>query len=275
MSGFNPALNMYGLYPNIYNNQVALNDLTNLDLYSPIGAVPNPMMSMNGSIFGTAPCMPYMPSFGGSANYEDYYKNYEKYQDFMINNQVRQQQKMRNADLRLNSPQEGIAKQAAILREKIMQSEQQQILEAYNSYVESVRSMYGDGSPEEIANRASTLYAQQFGTTIIDDIRKFGNDSFTQGLLQSVTFGCADKNTAEENISQLTGQPVGRTEKAKKLAGNVFGGVLVGSAAGLAAKLIGLNKIPLIKTLTKIPVLAIAGGIIGGILGSSASSSTK
>lgn len=39
----------------------------------------------------------------------------------MINNQVRQQQKMRNADLRLNSPQEGIAKQATLLHEKIMQ----------------------------------------------------------------------------------------------------------------------------------------------------------
>ena len=67
MTALNPAVGMYGLYPNIYNNQVALNDLTNLDMYSPIGAV-NPMMSMTGSIFGGYPMtgyMPYMPSFGG------------------------------------------------------------------------------------------------------------------------------------------------------------------------------------------------------------------
>lgn len=98
MAGFNMAAGMYGMFPNIYNNQVALNDLTDMDLYSPIGMI-NPMMSMNGSIFGGGfgpfgGSYPSMPMFsGGGYNFEDYYKNYEKYQDFMINNQVRQQQK--------------------------------------------------------------------------------------------------------------------------------------------------------------------------------------
>lgn len=77
MADFNMAASMYGLYPNIYNNQVALNDLTDLDLYTPLGMA-NPMMSMNGSIFGGGYGMyPAMPAFGGGYNYEDYYKNYE------------------------------------------------------------------------------------------------------------------------------------------------------------------------------------------------------
>ena len=39
MTALNPAVGMYGLYPNIYNNQVALNDLTNLDMYSVGGSL--------------------------------------------------------------------------------------------------------------------------------------------------------------------------------------------------------------------------------------------
>lgn len=63
MAGFDMAAGMYGMFPNIYNNQVALNDLTDMDLYSPIGMV-NPMMSMNGSISGGG-----LGGFGGFGGY--------------------------------------------------------------------------------------------------------------------------------------------------------------------------------------------------------------
>ena len=246
MADFNMAANMYGLYPNAYNNQVALNDLTDIDMYSSMGSfqnpyMMNPMMGMNGSIFGGAMMggYPMMPTFTGgtTGSYEDYYKNYEKYQDFMIDNQVRQQQKMRNADLRLNSPQEGIQKQAAILHEKILQNEQQQIQQAYTAFKESVRAMYGsNATDEEIANRASSLYGQITGMSLVDDIRQNGRGSFTQGVLQAATFGFADKKTAEENIAEMTGQPVSRSEQAKKIAGNVVGGAAVGGAGIIGAK---------------------------------------
>lgn len=242
------APGMYGIAPNYYTNQIAMNDLTNLDLYAPTGMAMDPMLTMNGSIFGSPMMgmggfgyggmgmgMPYsMMGMGG--NYEQYYQNYEKYQDFMINNQVRQQQKMRNADLQLNSPQEGIQKQAKILHEKILQNEQEQILQAYASFKESVRHMYGDNATDEqIANRASTLYAQVTGKSITDDIREHGRDSFTQGFMKTVTFGLADGKSAEENISALTGQPVGRKDKASKIAGNITGGALVGGATFLGS----------------------------------------
>ena len=246
MADFNMAANMYGLYPSAYNNQVALNDLTDIDMYSSMGSfqnpyMMNPMMGMNGSIFGGAMMggYPMMPTFTGgtTGSYEDYYKNYERYQDFMIDNQVRQQQKMRSADLRLNSPQEGIQKQASVLHEKILQNEQQQIQQAYTAFKESVRSMYGDSATdEEIANRASSIYQQITGVSLVDDIRQNGRGSFTQGVLQTATFGLADKKTAEENISDLTGQPVSRTERNKKIAGNVVGGAALGGAGIIGVK---------------------------------------
>lgn len=244
MTVFNAA-SMYGMYPNIYNNQIAMNDLSGMDLYAPMGMMMDPMLSMNGSIFpgmnmGMG-CMPYMP-YGGGMNYENYYKQYEKYQDFMIDSQVRQQQKWRNADLQLNSPQEGIAKQAKILHEKIMLDEQEQIMQAYQSFKESVRGLYPQATEEQVANRASTLYQQAIGKTITDDVREHGRDSLTQGFLQTLTFGLSDKKSAEENISDLTGQPVGRKEKAKKVVGNIAGGAVIGGATVAAAS-------PLLKAL--------------------------
>ncbi len=247
------APGMYGIAPNYYTNQIAMNDLSNLDLYAPTGMATDPMLTMNGSIFGSPTMgmggfglggygmgmgMPY-PMMGMGGNYEDYYRNYERYQDFMINNQVRQQQKMRTADLQLNSPQEGIKKQAEILHEKILKDEQEQILQAYAAFKESVKNLYGDNATDEqIANRASTLYAQLTGKTITDDIRENGRDSLTQGFMQTITFGLSDKNSAEENISALTGQPVGRKDKTKKVIGNVAGGALVGGATFLTSGLI-------------------------------------
>ena len=95
----------------------------------------------------------------------------------------------------------------------------------------------GNGD-EDIANRASTLYKQCTGKSIHEDIREHGRDSFTQGFLQTLTFGFADGKTAEENISQLTGQPVGRSENALKFAGNVAGGAVVGGGILASAGLI-------------------------------------
>ena len=170
MTGFNmAATGMYGLYPNIYNNQIALNDLTGLDMYAPTGMYMDPMMTMNGSIFGcgmmpgVSPVMP-MPGVTGSGSYEDYYKQYEKYQDFMIDSQVRQQQKLRNADLKLNAPQEGIQGRAALLHDKILRNEQQQIKQAYQDYLESVKNYYGDNvSQSELISRANKLYIDIHG----------------------------------------------------------------------------------------------------------------
>jgi len=271
MSGYNiAATSMYGLYPNIYNNQIALNDLSGLDLYSPTGMCIDPALTMNGSVFnaGVNPycgmgVMPYAPAFSGGTNsMEDYYKQYEKYQDFMIDSQVRQQKKMRNADLQLSAPEEGILGRATILHDKIVRNEQQQIKQAYQSYVEGIRAMYGDADEAQIFARANSTYAKlNGGKTLVDDIREHGRDSYTQGVLQTMTFGFADGKTAEENISDLTGQPVGRTDKALKLAGNVTGGMVVGGAA------FGLSKLAMSALKIASKSKTFIGMVIGGLAG--------
>lgn len=235
------AAMMYGMMPNMYDNQVALNDLTNMNFSYPTGMGFDPMMSMNGSLFCGGMGYPCMPSFCGG-NIEDYYRNMERYDDYMLDRQVRMQERMRNADLRLNSPQEGIAKQAELLHDKILRDEQEQIKIAYDSLIESVRQMYPNATKEQIENRAESLYRNVTQTDLFDDIRKHGRGSFTQGFLQTATFGLADGKTAEENISTLTGLPVGRAENGKKLAGNIAGGAVVGGATTLAT-------IPLLKAL--------------------------
>ena len=267
----NIAANMYGLYPNIYNNQIAMNDLSGFDMYSPTGMYMDPMLSMSGSIFGgmvpgmgmgmpIMPGMPMMPGMGGSGSYEDYYRQYERYQDFMIDSQVRQQQKLRNADIRLHAPEEGINGKVAVLQDKIIRNEQQQIKQAFDSYVESVKNLYGNISDADAKSRALTLYKQATGKTLLEDIREHGRDSFTQGVLQTATFGMFNRKTAEETVSELTGQPVGTEEK--KIAGNIAGGAVVGGTvwglSGLAMK--GLKIASKSRTFWGITLGAIAGG---------------
>lgn len=241
------AAMMYGMMPNMYYNQVAMNDLTNMNLSYPTGFGIDPMFSMNGSLFGGGMGyggfgMPYMPTFTGGGDMDSYYQNYEKYQDFRIDSQVRRQQKMREADLKLNSPQEGIQKQAELLHDKILRDEQEQIKIAYDGLIESVRQMYPNATKEQIENRAERFYKDVTQTNLFDDIRKNGRGAFTQGFLQTLTFGLCDGKTSEENISELTGLPVGRADKTKKTAGNIAGGAVVGGTTCLAT-------VPLLKAL--------------------------
>lgn len=261
MSGFNIAANMYGAFPNTYNNQVALNDLCDLDLYSPMAG-----MGMNDSIFNGSMGMGmgYTPMYGG--NYQDYYKNYEKYQDFMIDNQVRRQQKMRSANSRVNSPLKGAYLAAETLKQKVMQNEQQQIIPAFNALVDSVAQMNGCKTKEEAFYAALDLYKNQYKTELTQDIQKYGRDSFTQGMLQTLTLGIADKKTAEENVSELTGQPVSRYNNALKIAGNATGGAIFGAAGAIGLKCLWKGKGPIFNTMRRIPVLAAIGGIAAGIM---------
>lgn len=265
MEGNNTAAGIPGLgfnpYTYGYQNQTAFNDYMDPDS---LGTMNGPM-SMNGSLFGGMggmTGMPYAPYGGGMQNW---YQNMENYQSFMVDSQQRQQQRVREADIRLNSPEEGVKKQAALLQDKIMRNEQEQIQEALNSYVASVKELYPQAKDEDVFNRAGTLFQNMYGKTIPESLREHGSSSLVQGIKQSAGFGVfADKITAEENVSNITGQPVGRWEKAKKTIGNVTGGAAVGGLAFIAARYI----IPGLKFLCKSkPFL---GRLIGGTVAAGA-----
>ena len=119
-------------------------------------------------------------------------------------------------------------------------------------------------STEQLIARADTLYRQMYNTSLTEDIRKYGNSSFLQGLYQTLSLGFADKVTAEENIARINGQPVSRWESTKKIAGNTIGGATVG-----AASLYGLASIPVVaKVLKSKPgFLGVVGAVVGALSG--------
>lgn len=228
-------------YPNMYDsysNQVFLNDLTGMDWYSPSFNYNMGFgygMDMNSSVFNYMPYnMPYM-----NYNSDSYYQNMDKYYENMMDNQVKYQQRTREADITLNASYKNMRQKGLVLNEKILLNEQEQIMPAFNDYVESVRSYYGnEAKDEDLKNIALELYQQQFGNTIQKDIRTNGSDSFAHGLKQVGLLGFGDKTSAEDNISKITGQPKGKTEKYKEWAGNAVAGVgITGTALAFSQKL--------------------------------------
>lgn len=211
------------------------------DLECDYSIYPGGMMGMGGSIFG-------MPYVGGVGNNQNYFDNMKEYQKFYIDYNIDQQKMQRNADMRINASMEGVRNSANALRDKIINNEQDQIEEAYKRYVNAVAAAYGDGTPQEITARAKTLYEQMTGKSITEEIRHYGHGSMTQGVIQSLTFGLYNRTSAEDNVSKISGSPVGSGEKTKHNAGRIAGaGIIGGIAYGIAnacksgkAKIIGI-----------------------------------
>lgn len=201
-------------------------------------------MGMNGSIFSEYPgfgLMPIAPGFTG--NNQSYFDNMKDYQKFYIDYNIDQQKMQRNADLRVNASVEGIVGAANNLKDKILQNEQDQIPKAFQAYVDSVARAYGDGSPQEIKSRALSIYAQlNGGKSLIRDLRENSHSSALQGFIQSLTFGAYYRNSAEDNISKITGQPVGTGEKTMQNIGRVGGAATIGGLTYAAARQIGKLK---------------------------------
>ena len=179
--------------------------------------------------------MPFMPGVSGGSN-QNYFDQLKEYQRFYVDYNVDQQKMNRNADLRINGSMEAIQTTFLTLKDKITANEQSQIEEAYNNYVAAVARAYGDASIPEIKAKAATIYGQlNGGKSIVQDLRDYGNGSFTQGLIHGATFGTYDANSAEDNISKITGAPVGTVEKMKQNVGRLSGaGALGGIAYGIA-----------------------------------------
>jgi hypothetical protein len=190
-------------------------------------------MGLGGSIFNG-----YMTPMMGNA--QSYFDNMKQYQKFNIEYNIDQQKMSRNADMRIYASVEGIKNAAAVLKDKIMANEQDQIQEAYDKYVDAVAAAYGEGTQAEIKARASTLYASMNNNkSLIDDLREYSHGSTTQGFIQSLTFGTYNKNSVEDNISYITGSPVNIGEKTKQNTGRVLGALTIGGVVGGLVKALG------------------------------------
>jgi len=254
MPGYNvAAINGFGFNPyNNYFNQAALTGLYD-DCYSPMG--------MNNGLLGFA------PSFTGM-NYDSYFQNMMDYQNFTSRYQLQTVQNQRNNELQINAPMEAIQGTANVLNEKIVANEQEQIMDAWGSYVTAVRNAYPNADDATLLARAKTHYQQIYGTSLNDDIRKYGNGSFTHGLYKILSFGLYQNKSAEQNIADLTGQKVGKTESLKETIGMMTGGAAI-AGTGIAA-------VKGAKYLTKIPkfgwlcaAVVTAGATLAAVFGKS------
>ncbi len=233
-----------GMFPMMYNSYTNYAGLSGL-------------YDMDSSIFN--PIMPFMPVFQGGMNYDYYFNNMKNYLNFTSDYNLQMVENQRRNDLRINAADEAIRNAAAILNEKIVANEQQQIQGAYQAYIDAVAAKYPNEEERNIIARAKTNYQQIYGASINDEIRKYGHDSFTHGLFKSLTFGIYNSTTPEENISKISGQPVSRWEQYKEIGGLATGGAAIAGGGLLIAKNLGW--------LAKIPKL---GWLYTGIIGASA-----
>ena len=230
MSGYVGAIGGFPMY-NSYANYAGLSNIYDMDM-------------MGSSVFNGC-MMPFMPTFGGGMNYDYYFNHMKNYLNFTSDYNLQMVENQRRNDLRINATDEAIRNAAAVLNEKIVDNEQQQVIKAYQAYLEAVAAKYPGEDERNIVARAKSTYQQLYNASISDEIRKYGHDSFTHGLFNGLTFGIYGKTTPEENISKLTGQPVSRWEQFKEIGGLATGGAAVAGGGALLAKNLGwLKKIP-------------------------------
>ena len=230
MSGYVGAIGGFPMY-NSYANYAGLSNIYDMDM-------------MGSSVFNGC-MMLLMPTFGGGMNYDYYFNNMKNYLNFTSDYNLQMVENQRRNDLRINATDEAIRNAAAVLNEKIVDNEQQQVIKAYQAYLEAVAAKYPGEDERNIVARAKSTYQQLYNASISDEIRKYGHDSFTHGLFNGLTFGIYGKTTPEENISKLTGQPVSRWEQFKEIGGLATGGAAVAGGGALLAKNLGwLKKIP-------------------------------
>ena len=259
----------YPLGGDSYSNQVFLNDMTGLNLFTPPfnSFMPGvfPGMSMNDSLFNYNYSMPYSMPYCMPGN-NTYYQNMEKYYENMMNSQISYQQKTREADITLNAAQRSLKQNGKNLRSKIVTDEQDQVMTAFNKYVEGVQEYYGDkGSYDDLKNTALDTYEQQFGKDIQTELREHGCSSYFHGFKKVASLGFASKRSAEDNIALITGQPKGKSEKYKEWAGNATAGVGLGLLGGLTVpKMLKSAKSP--KLVPLVLIGAAAGWVYGRVL---------
>lgn len=211
----------------------------------------------------------FMPGGTVANSPAEYMQQMQEYQQQYSDYMVQQQKLNRNAELKVNAPMEGIQGAVTILQDKILKNEQDQIPTAFDNLVEKVRAAYGEGSSEsEVKTRAISAYKQLTGHSLIDDIRQNGRTSFTQGVVQSATFGLDDHYSTEDTVARITGSEVASAEKTYQNLGRIAGGATIGTVAGVITK--GLSSLAKTSSTTAATTAANAakkGGKAGLIVG--------
>ena len=235
-----PSFDSIGNVPVNYNSPLGANSSM---YYSP-----GDIYSYTGGLgFGTMPYDSFMG--GGIYNNQDYYRYMEDNQKFYNDYNINQYRMQRNAAMEVEGPLDGMQEAADNLKRKINENEQGQVMGAYNAFIESIKNAYGESNPENLKGKAQKIYANFNQKKIDEHLKETGHNSFVQGLLSTMTGGFYYRRSAEDNIAEITGQPVGSGDKFASGAGRTVGAVGFGLiTAGLAK---GIGKLGATEALTK------------------------
>ena len=202
------------------------------DSYSTMADLPG-MSDYNYSLDGMMPFGYNMMPFGGY-NYQQYYDNMSQMQDFYSQYNRHNVELQRGNDITINSPDVAINKAHGALIGKIVGNEQEQISLALIKFENAVRKKYPNATDEQVKDYLAYEYSlRSGGSTLTEDIKKYGSGSFLQGLKQGLGLGLiADNKTADENCAAIEDLPESRTSKMKKHIGRVTGSTASCAAVG-------------------------------------------
>lgn len=165
-----------------------------------------------------------------------------------LNHGVELSRQTQNAEHQASIHNKIVAEKAAVLKDMIQQNNQDQIPAAYETLKEVVKAklVYEAGpnaeppTEHDIDAAAKTLYAQAMKDgNIQDHLRKYGDSSFMSGFKKN--FGLIgrffmESKTATQNIAEIDGTQVPKSEQAQEYAGGAVALVLTALGALLLHK---------------------------------------
>jgi hypothetical protein len=193
------------------------------------------LMSTRTGVSATAPGGVTNP---GGIDYDAYYQRMAENQARMSAYNMQQAMRYRQESLVNSAPMERIKNAVTILQEKVVQDEQTHVQGAFANLIEAVRDAYdpdNTADDETIKIRALTLYQQQTGRSLTEDLRENGRSDMLQGFLDGLGLGLfGTGRTAEDNIAEITDQPASTKAKEYQAAGEVAGFTTTGAGIGAA-----------------------------------------
>lgn len=189
------------------------------------GGMPG-MMGMPG-MYGMGGYGPWSEVMGMTAEQLMDYK--AKMNSKSLNQGVEIARQTQDADHRASIRNKTVAEKAAVLQGLIKENNQDQIVTAYDTLKEAVaeKIFYESGkkpTEHELDTATKTLYAEAMKANIPDDLRKYGDAPFLAGFkkaLGGIGWLFMEKRSSIENIAEIEGTKVPKSEQAKEIAGGI------------------------------------------------------
>lgn len=179
-----------------------------------------------------------------------------------LNDGVEISRQTQDAEHRASIRNKTVAEKAAVLQGLIKENNQDQVATAYENLKEAVAAKiyYESGKhPDEhdVETATKTLYAEAMQANIPDDLRKYGDAPFLCGFKKAfggIGWLFMDKKSSIENIADVEGTKIPKSEKAKEIAGGIVSLALTAMGAFLlhkAYKGIGSSTVKVVTGATK------------------------